>query len=214
MLNWLKCKTPLIVLSFVFFLQLNSIADAGGSCFSGVSTVTETLEYDSSWDPPRIYTSGDTVEANDYVDIWIDNNDFSCPPFYWTLEGEGFHFGSLSGSKFAITTSLEETPQIWADSNACGSANIKVLDSCGQLMNSSVRTMSGHWVLIANCSPGAADGVWVTSAAEGRFKYVQDWCVPDCNINCVGGPCEIHTSPPTSPVCSVESIETYEWICE
>jgi RHS repeat-associated protein len=121
------------------------------------------IAYPLDWFPsPDIYTSGDTVARNNYVDVWVDSGGSGCPPYNWTVSGAGFHFNSVSGSTTVTTSSDLETLQLWADDTACGSAIITVADSCGGNEKTSVREPN--------------NGGWHLVDSERCSHWERDWC--------------------------------------
>ena len=62
-------------------------------------------------------------------------------PYTWTISGTGFSF---SGGEQMVTTS-EPQVEVYADSTACGTANINVTESCSTV-DGSFRSTTGVWI--------------------------------------------------------------------
>ena len=167
------------------------------------------LEWDSDNNP-------ETISGGSSVDIFVLNG---LAPYTWSVSGNGYSVLVPETNAGANTISCIE--------GTCGidydvSVSVTITDSCGNTANGTLRNASGQWVLIDECDPEAWDGAGVVELIDGIYKYQDDWCESinggtDCNHNCLGGPCTVHTDPPTPSageiICQVESSKTYEWQC-
>jgi hypothetical protein len=70
------------------------------------STIPDSIKYTLN-----IFTSNDTVERDNYVNVWVDSDGKACPPYNWSVSGTGFHFNSPSGPTTATTNADLETLQ-------------------------------------------------------------------------------------------------------
>ncbi len=211
--NMLKAEKLILclaVLQFVFCLGLSGIAAAeSGIC--AFPTLSGDWEYPPDWPTGLVIDADfDTVDRNDYVEVWVDSGSLGCPPYNWSVAGTGFHFYDVNGPTTATTDNNSETLQLWADDTASGSATITVTDGCGGNEIASVREPNhGKWVLLeeltswcddggADCegscsenNPGCRDGPagWLTTIIIGKMRYNYrwpscrgDWYAPyDCN---------------------------------
>jgi len=130
---------------------------------------------------PLISISADTVARNNFITITIDPANIGSPPYNWAISGSGFHFNNDSGPVTEQTYSPTEELQLWADSTACGSAIITVMDGCNESSTTSVREPNnGSWVLIEEISCGTLDGGGCTChsdfySIEGAYRYLDSY---------------------------------------
>jgi RHS repeat-associated protein len=112
------------------------------------STIPGSIKYTLN-----IYTSSDTVDRNNNVNVWVDSDGKACPPYSWSVSGTGFHFNSASGPTTATTNADLQTLQLWADGTACGPASITVTDDCDEVTSGVVRCLdASDWVLKEQCN--------------------------------------------------------------
>lgn len=176
-------KIDLMALMFVFFLFIiNGFVIADDSCdLEGIgSTSTGNYLISEGWRDsykPNIYSSSDTVDRGDHVNVWVDSGGKACPTYYWSVSGTGFHFDNINGPTTATTDEDLQTLELWADNSACGAAEIKVTD-CNNETKGYVRCTTGEWSSLGNVcvAPGPHDTVDIIcfSRTEGRYK--QDQC--------------------------------------
>lgn len=92
------------------------------------SSAASDLEYD--WE-----NSGQTIEQLDSTLVAVKGG---VPPYSWSITGDGF---SVAYNEGGLTNTVLTT------SEACGSAVITVIDTCGDETTGSIRCTSGQWVL-------------------------------------------------------------------
>jgi hypothetical protein len=106
---------------------------SGSSCSTDiwlqVCPVTPALEYD--W-----ISSGEEVAPSSYKIISVIGG---LPPFKWQISGTGFSL------EFPTTTS--RTNKVLTNASACGGADITIEDGCGDVVEASLRSTGGSWVL-------------------------------------------------------------------
>ncbi|MCK4792353.1 MAG: hypothetical protein KAV87_51965 [Desulfobacteraceae bacterium] len=149
MLKMMKGKVVLLVLPFVFFLNANwAMAQddrVNGQKGCVVPTVTGNVDKPEGWNSPKIYTSSEEVDLNNFVKVWVDSEGWARPPYSWSVSGTGFHFGSVSGPTTATTNEDLEELELWADDTACGTATITVTDSYNNTETAYIRSSNGVW---------------------------------------------------------------------
>ncbi len=102
--------------------------------------VSEALGFSES-NPEEVATDSSINMA-----IEIDNG---CPPFEWTVSGEGF----------SLEEGIDGEVILSANGSACGSAEINVTDDLGQIVTQYVRSTVGQWILKGNyCGLAGATG--------------------------------------------------------
>jgi len=228
-----------LVFAFSLTLAAGSWAQEGICIFpSGTGEVT----YPPGWGDSAfmLYTSDDKISRESSIEVWVESDGHGCAPYQWQVTGRGFHFDSVSGPEVTTTDGDWQALQVWADSTACGSAAITVIDRCGGIAEASIREPGyGRWVLIeeldcsgANYLPG---NCWCScggTVTVGGYRYYSEWiggtnmgiqytgplCEPypevsfpgDCRIS-TGG----HFSPPAgTPVCGCAGFEPWFAVSE
>lgn len=188
----LKIYIPIALLfAFVLSLYIGSHVFAQEDCQTGsFSTTQGNPQLIHGWqckftsDSEYISLSSDTVDRSTYVTASLDSGNFACPPYTWSINGNGFHFNNDAGPQTEITSSITETLEIWADDTACGSAIIIVTDACGACGRTSVREPNnGYWDLIQDESCGVVGSCPIvcctcyncSSIAIGAYTYQDCW---------------------------------------
>jgi hypothetical protein len=182
----MKGKTWLVscLLLLVLFMSMSSMPWAQEN-MCVIPTGTASVTYPENWgfSVLKIYTSDDEVGRGQSVEVWVESDSHGCPPYQWQASGTGFHFNNISGPPTAETYGDGETLQLWAESTACGSAVIMVVDGCGADGESSVREPNyGYWQLIQeeycatiDSQPGGCDCDDCSEVIVGGFKYMDCW---------------------------------------
>lgn len=184
---------------------------------------------------PTIYGSGGTIDRGTSIDVYVDSDGLACPPFSWSISGSGLHFNNITGPITAETTYDGEIIQIWADNDACGSAEIIVTDYCGVEDSGYIRVKTfGTWNETDSCGSIEGDCCWV-SHVEDNWKRTEKWCIAcppgdTCGSGggnvCMDWICsatalyrdEVDVSdhpacPDDGVVCDCDGWKTYQWDC-
>jgi hypothetical protein len=182
----IKSKIVKILLKSIIviaILNLNSFSFAEDSCSdssveSGLPLILQDYNYSEDWfSTLYLNTNKETIPRNDFTEAWVDSGEWGCPPYRWTVDGSGFHFESKSGPISISTYKESETPRIWSDNTACGTATITVTDVCGQVATAYVRNTYGEWVTDCDKSSSTGFGTCGVSTffVKGSYRY-QEIC--------------------------------------
>jgi hypothetical protein len=176
-------KIPFKFIIVISFLSLYSLSLADDSCSDNVDTsglpmIVGDYSYSEKWFSTLILNvSEETVSRNNFVEAWVDSMEWGCPPYQWTVSGSGFHFQSVSGPISISTFKESETPKVWSDNTACGTATITVTDVCGQVATAQVRNTYGKWV--TDCDKSSSTGFGTCGVSpffvKGSYRY-QEIC--------------------------------------
>ena len=179
-------KLILCLLVLPFVLLLNPTAAMGQErCI--VPTVTGEVKDIESWlelqcDP----ANPEEIDRNSSATIGVIGG---APPYYWEVAGKGFSMTPVT---------MVPTNKLYADSTACGFADITVTEAHGEQVACDVKCTSGQWgswytVDVVNtwseCGFGckSAGGTW-RSVCGGisqiyrwrRYMNVSHSCTQDC----------------------------------
>lgn len=155
-----RVKLPLFILVAVsvFFIGSMERAAAQEGCLIS-STDTAQVGYSPGWSSFALDIIVDdhdlvngVLKRNSCVDLEVKMDGWGLPPFYWTLQGTGFHFGSTSGPTEITSYSDVGKVILCADSNACGSVSVYVTSSAGGQGDTSLITDSGVWRIKKTCN--------------------------------------------------------------
>jgi hypothetical protein len=133
------------VLMLAFLVGMVPVAWAQeGICV--LPTGTETVLYPPGWGTAvlEIYSSGETVNANNPISLWVDSDRHGCPPYEWQVDGEGY---SLSKS---TTIGDFDVTVLSVVGGTCGLnydayATITVADQCSATDAVIIRNTGGEW---------------------------------------------------------------------
>jgi hypothetical protein len=181
MLRRKSLAAALFILTVSFFMGPNGLR-AADQCWD-MPSLSGNYEYPQDWySGPLILTSSETVSRDNYVDVWLDPEEWGHPPFQWTVSGTGFYFEEAPGPTFLTTHSDSEIIALWADDTACGAATISVTDARGETDTAVVRSSAGRWVLVheEDCGevelvPGNGNCSNCTTVVVGGYRYQDCW---------------------------------------
>jgi hypothetical protein len=141
----------LIALILVFLVKSSgfSTGPCPPDCPGPTSTIPGRVNCNSNWRPLWDYgkTESDTIGVNENITIAVQ---WGRPPYTWTLyntsdQGRGF--------SLAEKTTMGPTNTLSTNSTPCGTAWIKVTDTCGNEVFETIRhsnVTSGSWISIAH----------------------------------------------------------------
>jgi hypothetical protein len=148
-----RVASVLVISALLIVFQTSKVlAQEDASCV--FPTVTSGVTFPPGWFP--IGLSSETVQPGEDVDLDIDFGGDPCPPFTWSVTGNGFALE-------------EETTDIGANAlhsgvTSCGAATITVTDNCSRTATGYVRSTQGQWVGI-----GSTDHCWPEGSGGGGY---------------------------------------------
>jgi hypothetical protein len=193
-------------------IDFESGFDIDKQCQEGINVPTIPNQYTPLPVPELQYdpNTPDEIDQNSSIPINVIGG---CPPYTWSVNGNGFTLDS------STTTGLTNT--LYADDTACGAATITVTGCSGPPATGYVRCTSGVWNLI---SSRHSELGCIYSEVIGNYMYIESWCCdknePTCDrcnpwedchgvsdwartMSClgIGNPCWAYCA------------EVYEWGC-
>jgi hypothetical protein len=186
-----------IIVGLMLIVADNAIS---GPCM--MPTAPKEVEYPDGWfGGIEIYTSSEEVEPGGTVDVWaVSSGGLPCVPYRWSVSGNGFELGSDS------TWGDYEKNMLYAGDNACGTAEVEVMDARGVRATGYVRSTNGRWVWISDYNPvvdgcyvkGSPDQTyyvpttrgqyWIAEKIEGKYKLYEVYTVL-AGSSCAGVGC-------------------------
>jgi len=168
MLNLRKVMLILLVLPFVFFLNLSGAMGQEGCIVPTIPKNVEGIEtyLALQWNP----TNPKTIDRNSEVTISVIGG---FAPYSWSVSGNGFTLG------VSKTTGLQNT--LYADDNACGAATVTVTDASGVTATGFVRSENGQWYLVESEQCSHWERGWcayctcVDTFEIGAYRYENVW---------------------------------------
>jgi len=205
-------------------IDFESAFDKDKQSQEGINVPTIPEEYTPLPEPELQFdpSNPDEIDRNSSISINIIGG---CPPYTWSVSGNGF---SLQESQ---TTGLTNT--LIADGTACGSATITVTGCDGNSVTGHVRCTTGLWKEIVHC--GSGKGYCMSETIVGKYKYKEYWCTQGCpgltcsdlicnNCYSFGNPkpdCDGNYKPKEDDClsssykpCWCTEKYTYEWVCQ
>ena len=153
----LKKLSFCLIVSFLLSLSFNASAADTDGCLDCPTIPEDIPNYFLWWEILPITIDPDSQEL-----VAVSGR---LPPFSWSVSGTGF---SLNPSDGATNT-------LFADPDACGTAEITVTDSGGNSIVGEVRCSNGVWGdQIDGCIlPGEGGGSWTVTGYQIKGKYKQ-----------------------------------------
>jgi len=160
-------------------------------------------------------TNPPDIEPGETKDIYISSG---VPPYTWSITGTGFSLGS------SVTTGVSNT--IHGSSEACGAADIQVIDRCGNVVAGVILCSSGHWVFSEFLCGSEITSYFCDDNPVRKVKLTYSFsCVqadpgeepcgsPACTVGVYGDDCNpAHCDGVTPCKILCSSIAKYIWSC-
>ena len=161
-------------------VQVVGVTKSGGKCYWNFYAVPCPPPVELSWDED---SNPETIGPDSGRPIYVSNGQ---PPYTWTV----------MDAEFSLAAEETQEPEnvLYASADACGTAQITVIDGCDEEVSGDVRCTAGEWLYIdRTCQVGGRHQEEISPSIfqriEGGKKNTQRYYSPrNCSFD-VGGRC-------------------------